>query len=495
MAKKPMAESEDDIPTCVNPLRLLNVVRATSFDPYGGLWYVDVPVNWYPIKALIDTRTFHNVVSAEMAQKFDLPLNNYANRMKVVNSEARVAKGSVCGADMQVGNWEGKCDLLSVALDVFELILGNEFIRKAKVRKKVAKGEPTFLVALVEITPDNYVELPDKVVGVFVEFKDVMPPELPKCLPPRHAFDHTIDLEPCEKAPASVPYRMSPGELAELRTELLNDLLKEGYKIAKGQDRIDECKVKAIHDWLLHQNVPTLRSFLGLANYYRKFIVGYAKKVATLTDLLKKEQGWDWTDECDAAFRDINQAIVSEPALKFPVFYRHFKVNVDASDRAIGGVLIQDGHPVAFESRKLEGVEQRYTTHEKEMVAVMHCLRVWREYLLGPKFIVKTYNLANTCFKMQLKLSLKQAQWQEFLGEYDFEWEHKPSWHNAIPNALSRRYHELVTTLTTVEEDFTEKVRASILGDKSYEKMKEKIESGITRRFLGGEWFSLCQGQ
>jgi hypothetical protein len=80
-------------------------------------------------------------------------------------------------------------------------------------------------------------------------------------------------------------------------------------------------------------------------------------------------------------------------------------VHTDASDRANGGVLVQEGHSIAFESRKLSEVEQNYPTHEKEMTTIVHCLGIWIVYLLGSKFVVKTDNIANTFFRTQKKLS------------------------------------------------------------------------------------------
>uniref|UniRef100_A0A803N1U0 Uncharacterized protein n=1 Tax=Chenopodium quinoa TaxID=63459 RepID=A0A803N1U0_CHEQI len=263
--KEPIAE-DDEVPIRVNPIGLLNAVRATTNDPYGGLMYVDVHVNGHDIKAMVDTGATHKFVSEGGAKKLDLPLSGCTSRMKAMNSDALVAKGRLCGVNVQVGSWKRKTDLIVVTLDDFELILGNKFIHKAKasvmphlgrmligdedgpcfvkgvpspshpnrvrhdfkhnlefcsdlqVRSAVAKGQPTFLAALVEISPDKSVEVPDEVAGVLDEFKDVMPLELPKNLPSRHAIDHKIDLELGALPLTRAPNWMSPGELAELRT-------------------------------------------------------------------------------------------------------------------------------------------------------------------------------------------------------------------------------------------------------------------------------------
>jgi hypothetical protein len=141
-----------------------------------------------------------------------------------------------------------------------------------------------------------------------------------------------------------------------------------------------------------------LRSFLGLANYYRKFIAAYAKHAAPLTDLLKKDRMWHWSNQCQVAFDKLKDTVASKPVLQLPNFELPFEVHTDASKKAIGGVLVQEGHPIAYASRKLKEAEQKYFAHEKEMLAVIHCLLVWRVYLLGTKFIVLTDNAANAFF-------------------------------------------------------------------------------------------------
>ena len=96
--------------------------------------------------------------------------------------------------------------------------------------------------------------------------------------------------------------------------------------------------------------------------------------------------------------------------LALPDFTRPFEVQCDASDNAVGGVLMQDGHPVAYESRKLQDRERNYPAHEKEMIGILHCLGTWRHYLLGTQFTVKTDNISSTYFKTQAKLTPKQAR-------------------------------------------------------------------------------------
>ena len=138
-----------------------------------------------------------------------------------------------------------------------------------------------------------------------------------------------------------------------------------GYLISKSQILMDGAKVATIRDWPILTKVTELRSFLDLANYYRRFIIGYSKIASSLTDLLKKERKWEWDAECQVAFQKLKDAITLEPVLRLPDLEVPFEVHTDASDRALGGVLVQEGHPVAFESRKLNAAEQGTTPTRK----------------------------------------------------------------------------------------------------------------------------------
>ncbi|KAE8692279.1 hypothetical protein F3Y22_tig00110847pilonHSYRG00180 [Hibiscus syriacus] len=170
--------------------------------------------------------------------------------------------------------------------------------------------------------------------------------------------------------------------------------------------------VRAIDEWQVPTKVTELRSFLELANYYR------------------------------STFDEIKLAMISEPILVLSDHTKPFEVFTDASDVAIGGVLMQEGHPIAYESRKLNETERRYTVHEKEMTAVVHYLRTWRHYLFGSKFVVFTNNIANSYFLTQKKLSPKQARWQEFLAEFDLSLDHKPRKFEGLRKELMRECHD-----------------------------------------------------
>ena len=212
-----------------------------------------------------------------------------------------------------------------------------------------------------------------------------------------------------------------------------------GHIVEQGCIRMDPDKVKAIQDWKTPASLTELRSFLGLANYYRRFIKGYSEKVLPLTELLKKTTCWKWTTSCQEAFDKVKKLLLEDPVLAMPDMFKPFEVQTDASDFALGGVLMQDNHPIAFESRKLSEAERRYTAHEKELLAVLHCLRTWRHYLLGSKFVVKTDNTAVSHFLTQPKLNLRQARWQEHLAEFDFHLEYRPGKNNNVADALSRK--------------------------------------------------------
>jgi hypothetical protein len=131
-----------------------------------------------------------------------------------------------------------------------------------------------------------------------------------------------------------------------------------GHRITQEGLKMDNHKVKAILDWELPKSVLALKSFLGPASYYRKFIKNFAKITTPLTNLLKKfVVTYEWEEACDEAFETLKGILVKASVLKLPDFDKEFEIHSDASDFAIGGVLVQERRPVAFESKKLSETE------------------------------------------------------------------------------------------------------------------------------------------
>lgn len=131
-----------------------------------------------------------------------------------------------------------------------------------------------------------------------------------------------------------------------------------------------------------------MRSFLGLAGYYRKFVQHYAQLARPLTDLLKKGVCFAWTPAHDLAFDALKAALVTAPVLALPNFTKTFHLQTDASDRGVGVVLLQDGHPLAFVSKALGPRTRGLSTYDKEYLAILVAVDHWRSYLQHSEFVI-----------------------------------------------------------------------------------------------------------
>jgi hypothetical protein len=161
-----------------------------------------------------------------------------------------------------------------------------------------------------------------------------------------------------------------------------------GHVISREGVKVDPEKIKAITEWPKPKNISKLRGFLGLTGYYRRFIKNYAHLTTPLSNLLKKNS-FKWDNSAQECFETLKRVMSSTPVLATPDFAKPFVVECDASRIGIGAVLKQDGHPIAFESRKLNKKEELKSTYNKEMLAIVHALAKWRQYLLGSKSSIR----------------------------------------------------------------------------------------------------------
>jgi hypothetical protein len=243
-------------------------------------------------------------------------------------------------------------------------------------------------------------------------------------------------------------------------------------------------KVEAIRKWKQPTTQKGVRSFLGLANYYRRFIRNFSKIAKPLSDLLKKNQAIVWTEACEHAFEELKTKLSSPPVLKFPEFDQPFEVHTDASDFAIGGVLMQGERPIAFESKKLDGTQTKWPTHEKEMFAVVHCLKTWQHYLGLHQTKVFTDNVSLKYFESQAKVTAKQLRWYDTLALMNVDLIHKPGKENVVPDALSRKDEfkpsstQMLRLMFEGESDLARRIREAYMKDPEAQKFLSDLRVG-----------------
>lgn len=217
-----------------------------------------------------------------------------------------------------------------------------------------------------------------------------------------------------------------------------------GHIISPEGIRMDPRKVAAVKEWPRPKSVTEVRAFLGLAGYYRRFIRGFSRLAAPLTDLTKDgtDVQAEWGAAHEAAFEAIKEAITSEPVLVLPDLNKPFVVFTDSSAVAMGAVLLQDqGHglqPVAFYSKKYSATEARYPVYEQELYALVKALQEWRCYLEGTASTVYTDHQSLQRLMNQPKLNGRQARWLEQIWHYQHIIKFKEGVAN-LADPLSRR--------------------------------------------------------
>ncbi|KAL5503413.1 hypothetical protein EMCRGX_G010361, partial [Ephydatia muelleri] len=203
----------------------------------------------------------------------------------------------------------------------------------------------------------------------------------------------------------------------------------------------DPGKVKVVEEWPTPHDVHSVRQFLGLASYYRRYVNAFAAIAAPLHVLTQKDTPFNWTTECDAAFQTLKQHLVQAPILAYPRFDQDagtFVLQADASAIGLGAVLEQDGHVIAYASRSLNKSEQQYSVIQKECLAVVYALKQFRHYLLGRPFNITTDHAPLQWLSAQ-KMEGLLCRWALAIQEYDFQIEYKKGSQNGNADALSRR--------------------------------------------------------
>ena len=215
-----------------------------------------------------------------------------------------------------------------------------------------------------------------------------------------------------------------------------------GHVVSAEGVHTDPAKIESVKRIATPQNVAQVRSFLGLAGYYRKFIHNFATLTYPLVELTKKGKPFCWTEVHDTAFSALKASLCATPVLAFPILDRQFVLQTDASDVGLGAVLTQiDGNEnervVSYASRTLSDCEKNYSATEKELLAVVFAVEYFRVYLLGRKFLLLTDHIALRWLH-STEPKGRRARWIMDLQEYEFEVHHRPGTQNSNADALSR---------------------------------------------------------
>jgi len=219
-----------------------------------------------------------------------------------------------------------------------------------------------------------------------------------------------------------------------------------GVVIGPNGIEMEKEKVDGVLSWPEPKNVKDIKKFLGLANYYRRFIKDFARVARPMNMLVRKDVKWQWRVEQQKAFDELKGVFTTKPVLVTPDLDKEFRVETDASNYATGGVLLMKcsdkmWRPVAFISKSLSDIERSYEIHDKEMLAVVRCLEAWRHFLEGAaiKFEICTDHKNLEYFMKAQKLNQRQARWALYLSRFNFTLKHVPESKIGKVDSLSRR--------------------------------------------------------
>jgi hypothetical protein len=193
--------------------------------------------------------------------------------------------------------------------------------------------------------------------------------------------------------------------------------------------------------WKAHTSVHDIQSFLRLARYYQRFIEGFSKISKPMTELLEKDKRFEWTPACESSFQELKKWLTIALILVMSDMVKTFSIYCDVSGQGLGYVLMQNGCVVAYASRHLRKHEVNYLTHDLELAAVVHPLKIWRHYIMGKRCELYTDHKSLKYIFTQSNLNLRQRRWLELIKDYDLGINYHHGKANVVADALSRRSH------------------------------------------------------
>jgi hypothetical protein len=261
-----------------------------------------------------------------------------------------------------------------------------------------------------------------------------------------------------------------------------------GHVLSTKGIAVDPSKVKDILEWKPPTTVHQVRSFLGLAGYYRRFIPDFSKLVKPITSLLKNDTKFNWSSKCNEAFEHLKILLTTAPVLAQPDIEKPFDVYCDASGSGLGCVLMQEGRVIAYASRLLRQHEEHYPTHDLELPAAVHALKIWRHYLLGNICHIYTDHKSLKYIFTQSELNMRQRKRLELIKDYELEIHYHLGKSNVVADALSRKAFCHCLTMKTSDNMLCQEMEKLNLGMIQHGTSNHlKLESVILQQIIDAQ--------
>jgi hypothetical protein len=212
-----------------------------------------------------------------------------------------------------------------------------------------------------------------------------------------------------------------------------------GHVVSRIEIEVDPQKIEAVKQWLRPTSTTEIRSFLGLAGYYRRFMENFSQISAPLTKITQKNVKFQWSEACEKSFLKLKERLTTTPIITVPSGSDGYTVYCDASRVGLGCVLMQHGKVITYGSWQLKKHEQNYPTHDLEMAAVIFSLKIWRHYLYGETCEIFTDHKSLKYIFQQRDLNMRQRRWMELLKDYDCTIQYHLGKANVVTDALSRK--------------------------------------------------------
>ncbi|GJV61660.1 putative reverse transcriptase domain-containing protein [Tanacetum coccineum] len=511
---KPLRAIKEENVGVPNPKARVHVMIAEEDKLVHDVVTGTILVNSLPARVLYDSGASVSFVSYEFSKNLSNPPNKlpFPLDVEIVDSKVEVMSNVYHDVEIEINDSTFRIDLIPITLGVFDIMIDMDWLDKYNVtilcsqklvqvaRKYLSHGCYTFMAYVIDT---NFEKKIAKYVPVVNEFLDVflkicrLNKVTVKNVYPLPRIDDLFDQLQGAKWFSNIDLRSSYHQLkvreedipkTAFRTrygnyefvvmpfgltnapaifmDLMNQQGRAWSSFARSLRNFAERKIiEAVMNWQASKSVGEIRSFLGLAGCYQRFIQHFSKIASPLTKLTKKNTPFMWGEEQEEAFVTLRKKLCEALILVLSEGTEYMVIYSDAYYSGLGCVLMQQGKFIAYTSRQLKKDEENYLTHDLEFAAVVFALKIWRHYLYGVKFIIYTNHRSLQYFLEKKDLNMSQRRWLDLVKDYDCEICYHPGKANVVADALSHKEREKVTRIRLlrmiVTSDLFDRIKAA----------------------------------